>query len=133
MAGQCTKKWQPPEDWSEWVQWLGSGLHGRCRWRLPLIMIGMLLANGKRTVTSWLRAAGLQENFQNYYVFVSSVGRRAEILAERLLVLLLRLIPSDDRVILALDDSPTTRYGPQVQGAGLHHNPTSGPDDHKFI
>ena len=133
MAGQCTKKWQPPEDWSEWVQWLGSGLHGRCRWRLPLIMIGMLLANGKRTVTSWLRAAGLQKKFQNYYAFISSVGRCAEILAERLLVLLIGVIPSDDRVILALDDSPTTRYGPQVQGAGLHHNPTSGPDDHKFI
>jgi hypothetical protein len=96
-------------------------------------MIGMVLANGKRTVTSWLRVAGLQENFQEYYPFISSVGNRAEVVAKQMLLLLLRFIVSSDRVILALDDTPTPRYGPKVQGAGLHHNPTSGPDDHKFI
>ena len=48
-------------------------------------------------------------------------------------MLLLEKLPGSDRVLLALDDSPTCRYGPKVQGAGLHHNPTSGPDDHKFI
>jgi len=43
------------------------------------------------------------------------------------------LLPVGERIVLALDDSPTSRYGPKVEGAGLHHNPTSGPDDHKFI
>jgi hypothetical protein len=27
----------------------------------------------------------------------------------------------------AIDDTPTQRYGPFVQGAGIHHNPTPGP------
>jgi hypothetical protein len=26
--------------------------------------------------------------------------------------------------LFALDDTPTPRYGPCVEGAGLHHNPT---------
>jgi hypothetical protein len=26
------------------------------------------------------------------------------------------------RVLLVLDDSPTKRYGPKVEGAGVHHN-----------
>ena len=46
-------------------------------------------------------------------------------------MLLLRMIP--DRVLLVVDDTPTKRYGPQVQGAGIHHNPTPGPADQKFL
>jgi hypothetical protein len=32
-----------------------------------------------------------------------------------------------ERLTLALDDTPTQRYGLHVQGAGVHHNPTPGP------
>ena len=32
-----------------------------------------------------------------------------------------------------VDDTPTQRYGPQVQAAGIHHNPTPGPADRKFL
>ena len=34
---------------------------------------------------------------------------------------------------LALDDTPTERYGPKVQGAGVHHNPTPGPAGGPFV
>jgi hypothetical protein len=36
----------------------------------------------------------------------------------------LKRLPISDQVLLALDDSPTARYGQKVEGAGLHHNPT---------
>jgi hypothetical protein len=36
-------------------------------------------------------------------------------------------------VLLGLDDSPTKRYGPCVEGAGRHHNPTPGPADQQFL
>jgi hypothetical protein len=124
---------RPPEDWSEWVAYLSLGLHGRSRWRLAVVMTGMLLAGGRRTVTSWLRAAGIRVGYEQYYYFIASIGRRIEPLVLRLVTLLLLRLPVQDRVLLALDDTPTQRYGPKVQGAGLHHNPTSGPDDHKFI
>jgi hypothetical protein len=45
----------------------------------------------------------------------------------------LRRLPSGDRILFALDDTPTKRYGPKVQGAGIHHNPTPGPADAKFL
>jgi len=32
-----------------------------------------------------------------------------------------------------IDDSPTKRYGPKVQGADIHHNPTPGPADQKYL
>jgi hypothetical protein len=36
------------------------------------------------------------------------------------------------RLVLAVDDTPTEQYGPHVQGAGIHHNPTPGPADSPY-
>lgn len=125
-------RYQPPMDWQEWVNWLAAGLHGRSRWRLSLILMGMLFAKGRRTVTTWLRAAGIHDDFADYYYFLQPLGRKCKPFAERLwTMLLLRMVP--DRVLLVVDDTPTQRYGPQVQGAGIHHNPTPGPADRKFL
>lgn len=131
LCGQVCQR--TPEDWSEWVEWLEAGLHSENRWRLPLVLSGLLFAKGRRTVTSWLRAAGLRVDYSDYYYFISSVGRNSSRIATLLLQLLLRLLPLPERLTLAIDDTPTKRYGPRVEGAGLHRNPTSGPDDHKFI
>lgn len=125
--------WRCPQQWSEWVEWLGAGLHGRCRWRLPILLSGILFATGRRTVASWLRAAGVSTGWSDYYYFIAAVGRKAKPIATQLLLLLLRRLPAGDRILLALDDTPTKRYGPKVQGAGIHHNPTPGPADAKFL
>ena len=42
--------WPCPEDWSQWSKWLAAGLHGRNRWRLPILFVGILFADGRRTV-----------------------------------------------------------------------------------
>jgi hypothetical protein len=47
--------------------------------------------------------------------------------------LLLRTLPLPDRLLLVIDDSPTKRYGPKVEGADIHHNPTPGPADQKYL
>jgi hypothetical protein len=127
----CVRRW--PEEWSEWVGVLESLLDSRTGWRLPIVLAGLLLARGRRTVTTWLRAQGILGDFDDYYYFLASLGCKIEPLATELFRLLLKHLPIGDRVLLALDDTPTPRYGPKVEGAGLHHNPTWGPDDHRFI
>lgn len=123
MAGsQC--RWESPEQWSQWSEWLAVGLHGRNRWRLPVLMLGMLFAGGRRTVTTWLRAAGVSDDYQDYYYFLAAVGRKAGFVAARLLALLIAVLPLPERLLLVIDDSPTKRYGPRVEGADVHHNPT---------
>jgi hypothetical protein len=122
-----------PKEWSQWCDWLSAGLHGRCRWRLPILLCGILFAQGRRTVASWLRAAGISADWRDYYYFIALIGRKVEPIATRVLILLLRHLPIGDRILLALDDTPTKRYGPEVQGAGIHHNPTPGPADAKFV
>jgi len=50
-----------------------------------------------------------------------------------LLLLLLRVLPLPTRLLLIIDDSPTKRYGPKVEGADIHRNPTPGPADQKYL
>jgi hypothetical protein len=126
-------RWRCPEDWSEWSQWLAAGLHARNRWRLPVLLTGILFAHGRRTVTTWLRAAGVSPDFQDYYYFLAVLGRKTKSVAEQLLLLVLRMVPLPDRLLAVIDDTPTKRYGPKVEGAGIHHNPTPGPADQKYL
>lgn len=128
---QCP--WQGPEDWSRWSDWLSLGLHTRSRWRLPVLLMGMLFANGRRTATSWLRGAGVSTGFADYFYFLTSLGCNTKVMATSLVSLLLRTLPLPERVLLAIDDSPTKRYGPKVEGADVHHNPTPGPADQPFL
>ena len=43
------------------------------------------------------------------------------------------LLAGATRLNLALDDTSTKRYGPHVQGAGIHHNPTPGPAGSPYV
>jgi hypothetical protein len=74
-------------------------------------------------VTTWLHAAGISDDFADYYYFLASVGRKAESIATRLVGLVLLRLHLPARVLLIIDDSPTKRYGPKVEGADIHRNP----------
>jgi hypothetical protein len=125
--------WQCPSEWTEWSEWLAAGLHARNRWRLPVLLTGILFAVGRRTVTTWLRAVGVSDDFQDYYYFLAPLGRKARSIATQLFLLVLRTLPLPDRLLAVIDDSPTKRYGPKVEGADIHHNPTPGPADQKYL
>ena len=74
--------------------------------------------------------AGAGRDYKRYYYLLGSVGRKALAIAGVLLRILLKRLPGDGPgtpLVSAIDDSPTKRYGPHVEGAGKHHNPTPGP------
>ena len=54
---------------------LAAGLHGRNRWRLSVLLVGILFAGGRRTVTTWWRGAGVSVDYQNYLSINSSWPR----------------------------------------------------------
>jgi hypothetical protein len=124
--------WLPAEI-AAWITLLAAPLDARLNGRLITIVFGMLFAKGRRTVASWLRAAGVGDAFPAYYYFLGSLGRKVDSIAGLLLLRALQVIVPGDRVLLGIDDTPTKRYGPHVQGAGIHHNPTPGPADQKFL
>jgi hypothetical protein len=122
-----------PPLWQDLARGMASFLHQRHAGRLAPLLGGALFAKGRRTVTRWLQAAGIGAGFAAYYYFLAALGRHAGLVAGLLLQrAVLRLAP-DGPLLLALDDTPTPRYGPHVQGAGVHHNPASGPTDQRFL
>jgi hypothetical protein len=125
--------WQGPSEWQEWSELLAAVLHGRNRWRLPVLMMGVLFAHGRRTVTTWLRAAEVTPDYQDYYYFLAALGRKTKSVAAELLALILRTLPLPDRLLVVIDDTPTKRYGPMVEGADIHRNPTPGAADQKYL
>ena len=118
----------------QWFARLASALDRRSAPRLAWLFLGALLARGRRTVTSWIRAAGLSDQYQSCYLAVAAAGKKAETIAAYLVLTVVKpLLSGVQRLTLALDDTPTQRYGPHVQGAGVHHNPTPGPAGSAYV
>lgn len=85
-------------------------------------------------MTRWIRAAGLGREFRHCYTTVSAAGKRADRAAAELAHDVVKpLVADEERLVFALDDTPTPRHGPLVQGAGVHHNPCSGPAHSPFV
>jgi SRSO17 transposase len=118
----------------QWFSTLAKALDPRsARW-LAVLFLGVILARGRRTVSCWIRAAGLSNQYRRCYATAAAIGRRTERVAMCLLLELIKPLVADvSRLVLALDDTPTQRYGPKVQGAGVHHNPTPGPAGSPFV
>lgn len=125
--------WRFPPPFARGIDSLARILDRRIRHRLAEMLLGLLFARGRRTITSWLRALDVGTDFEEYYYFLGSLGRKCEAVATRLLELVEPLLPAGERIVFALDDTPTKRYGPWVEGAGIHHNPTPGPADQQFL
>jgi DDE superfamily endonuclease len=118
----------------QWFARLASALDRRSAPRLARLFLGAILARGRRTVTSWIRAAGLSDQFRPCYTAVAAAGKKAEAIAAYLVLAVVEpLLGKVERLTLALDDTPTQRYGPHVQGAGVHHNPTPGPAGSPYV
>ena len=126
-------EWHVPAELVLWITSLSQPLHTRVAGRLLPLMTGMLFAQGRRTVASWLRGAALGDDWRPYYYFLGSLGRKVNYCAALLLRRAVTVIVPDERLLFGLDDTPTKRYGPQVEGAGIHHNPTPGPAGQKFL
>jgi hypothetical protein len=126
-------QWNLPIEVASWIGQLSSVLHRRLAWRLLPLLVGALFAQGRKTVASWLRGGQLGDDFKLYYYLLGSLGRNVKSVAMVLFGIAVRVVAPGDRLLLALDDTPTKRYGPLVEGAGIHHNPTPGPAAQKFL
>jgi DDE superfamily endonuclease len=92
----------------QWFSRLATTLDRRSAPRLALLFLGAVLALGRRTVTTWIRAAKLSGQYQSCYIAVASAGKKADPIARRLLIeVVFPLLKGATRLTLALDDTPT--------------------------
>lgn len=95
---------------------------------------GVLFAHGRRTATSWFCAGDFVEDFRRGYQLLGSLGRsHIDACAGLLFGRVRRTLDPGRHWLFSLDDSPTQRYGPCVEGAGIHHNPTPGPTHQRHL
>src|SRR3954471_3675945 len=110
----------PPPASCPWFSALASVLGPRSAPRLAWLLVGAVLARGRRTVTSRIRAAGRSDEYRPCYATVSAARKRTGPIAPRLAHAVVEPLVADaDRLTFALDDTPTARHGRHVQGAGV--------------
>jgi hypothetical protein len=117
------------------AQAMAALLDARNGFRFPMVLAGAMLATSRRTASRWFRAAGVADDWDRFYDLLVAVGKQT---ASLMLPLLIHLVQRFDPGPggywkLAIDDSPTKRYGRHVEAANVHHNPTPGPADGPWL
>ena len=91
-----------------------------------VLLVGAILAPGKRTVTAALRVMGLsnEAQFQNYHRVLNRDTWSSRALSRILLRLLVRaFVPSDAPVVIGLDEHIERRRGEQIAARGIYRDP----------
>ena len=86
----------------QWFSRLATALDRRSAPRLALLFFGAVLARGRLTVTTWIRAAKLSGRYQSCYIAVAAAGKTADHIARRVLIEVVRpLLRGATRLTLA--------------------------------
>src|SRR3712207_1076531 len=106
---------------------------GAATWRRALVLVaGALLAPGRRTVASALRAAGLEDapGFAGYHRLLSHARWSCLAAGQRLLALLVAAFAPAGPVVLALDDTLERRWGRRIRARGIYRDPVRSSRGH---
>jgi hypothetical protein len=102
-------------------------------WRhAELLLIGAILAPGKRTVTSLLRITGLsrERRFTNYHRVLNRAIWDPHAAARLLLGLLITAFAPSGPVVLGIDDTIERRRGKRIAAKGIYRDPTRSSKSH---
>ncbi len=102
-------------------------------WRhVQVLVVGGILAPGKRTVTSVLRVMGLSQNkhFQNYHRVLNRAAWSSLELSRLLLKLLVTTFVATGPIILGLDDTIERRRGAKIKAKGIYRDPVRSSHSH---
>jgi hypothetical protein len=97
-----------------------------------VLLVGAILAIGKRTVTSCLRVTGLahEKGFQNYHRVLNR-ARWSTLAAARLLLrLLVAVFAPTGELVCGLDDTIERRRGQQIKAKGIYRDPVRSSHSH---
>ena len=91
-----------------------------------ILLVGAILAPGKRTVTSVLRVMGLSQErqFQTFHRVLNRDHWSSRALSRILLRLLVRtFVPAEQPIVMGLDDHIERRRGDKIAAKGIYRDP----------
>lgn len=97
-----------------------------------LLMVGAILATGKRTVTSALRVMGKshEQHFQNYHRVLNRARWSALAAARLLLRLLIATFAPTGPLAFGIDDTIERRRGEKISAKGVYRDPVRSSRSH---
>jgi hypothetical protein len=102
-------------------------------WKLAnVLLVGAILAPGKRTVTAALRIMGLSQErrFQNYHRVLNRAVWSNLVLSLVLLRLLLNAFLSSGPVVMGIDETIERRRGEKIKAKGIYRDPVRSSKSH---
>jgi hypothetical protein len=110
-----------------------ASLFSKPVWRhAQVLLVGAILAPGKRTVTSALRVCGLSQerHFQTYHRVLNR-ARWSSLSASRILLsLLIKNFAPTGALVFAIDDTIERRCGARITAKGIYRDPVRSSHSH---
>ena len=97
-----------------------------------VLLVGAILAPGKRTVTSLLRVTGLarERRFVNYHRVLSRAAWSSRAASRLLLGHLIEAFAPSGPVVLGIDDTIERRRGKRIAAKGIYRDPVRSSHGH---
>jgi hypothetical protein len=111
-----------------------ADLFTRPTWSNVLVLLaGVILAPGRRTVTTALRILGRDRDpdFCTFHRILNRAAWSSRAAAGRLLLLLVTaFVPSGAAVVIGIDDTIERRWGPKISARGIYRDPVRSSKGH---
>ena len=97
-----------------------------------VLVVGAILATGKRTVTSILGVMGLteSEHFQNYHRVLNRTVWSSLAASRVLLMMLITIFAASGPIIMGMDDTIERRKGQKIKAKGIYRDPVRSSHGH---
>jgi hypothetical protein len=121
-----------PQVLRDWMQALRSQFTAPSWEHVLVLVMGAILAPGKRTISACLRMTGRAEtpNFSSYHQILNRARWDLRTMARRLLCLVVdRLVP-DGPVVIGMDDTIERRWGRKIAARGIYRDPVRSSHGH---
>lgn len=99
---------------------------------VQVLLVGAILAPGKRTVTSALRVCGLshERHFQTYHRVLNRACWSSRAASRILLSLLVSAFVPEGALVFAIDDTIERRRGERIKAKGIYRDPVRSSHSH---
>lgn len=108
-------------------------IFSRCIWpQVQVLLVGAILAPGKRTVTAVLQIMGLSHDrhFQNYHRGLNRAVWSSLAVSRVLLTLLVSTLAASGPLVIGLDDTIERRRGAKIKAKGIYRDPVRSSHSH---
>lgn len=104
----------------------------RVWYQAQVLIVGAILATGKRTVTSILGVMGLSEDkhFQNYHRVLNRAVWSSLAASRVLLMILITIFATCGPIVIGMDDTIERRKGEKIKAKGIYRDPVRSSHGH---